>query len=78
MKVTVKDLLILYALIAIFVLTMNDFRTSKTIEQLTERIDSINAPCEQFNRNCDSALYKTYSPNCPVCGHSFKHYSEEK
>ena len=78
MKITVKDLLILYALIAIFVLTMNDFRTSKTIEQLTERIDSINAPCEQFNRNCDSALYKTYGSNCPVCGHSFEHYSEEK
>jgi len=78
MKITIKDLLILYALIAIFVLTMNDFRTSNNIEQLTERIDSINAPCEQFNRNCDSALYKTYGSNCPVCGHSFKHYSEEK
>ncbi len=76
MKVTVKDLLILYALIAIFVLSINDFRTSKTIEQLTERIDSINAPCEQFNRNCDSALYKTYGLNCPVCGHSFEHYSK--
>jgi len=78
MKITIKDLLILYALIAIFVLTMNDFRTSNNIEQLTERIDSINAPCEQFNRNYDSTLYKTYGSSCPVCGHSFKHYSEEK
>ena len=78
MKVTIKDLLILYCLIAITVVWLDNYRTKNTINELSERIDSINAPCEQFNRNCDSALYKTYGSNCPVCGHSFEHYNEEK
>ena len=67
-----------YVAIMIVIVCIDYYRTEKNIRVLSERIDSITAPYEKFNRNCDSALYKTYGPNCPVCGHSFKHYSEEK
>ena len=78
MKNAIKYLLITYASIMIVIVCIDNYKMSKTVKELSERIDSINAPYEKFNRNCDSVLYELYGPNCPVCGHSFKHYSEEK
>ena len=65
-------LMICFCLMALEVETQRE-----AILKLSERIDSINAPCEQFNRNIDSTLYQIYGPNCPICGHKFEHYNKE-
>ena len=77
MKDAIKYLLITYAAIMFIIVCIDNYKTSKTVRALSERMDSIIAPYEKFNRNCDSILYELYGPNCPVCGQTLKHYIKE-
>ena len=71
-----KYILITFATMIIVIAIIDNYNMSKTVRALSERMDSIIAPYEKFNRNHDSVLYELYGPNCPICGQPLKHYSD--